>query len=161
MGTEFPFYLFAFLVTAGALGVLYFKKLMYAAYSFIFCLSTLAALYIYAGAEFVGVTQLLVYVGGIIVLLIFGIMLSQGKKEEVKSSRRGIAVLLFSGFFFLYIHFIYQVQWPPQTSPEISSRNPVKSLGISFFTDHLLAFELAAILLLVAMIGAMVVSRRY
>ncbi|MGK7392050.1 MAG: NADH-quinone oxidoreductase subunit J family protein [Candidatus Cyclobacteriaceae bacterium M2_1C_046] len=160
MLAELPFYIFGILTVLGATGVLFFRNLMYAAYSLIFALSALAGLYIFSGAEFVGVTQLLVYVGGIVVLLIFGIMLSQAKKDEEKSTRKGIAVLLFFGFLFLYISFIYKITWPAPV-PAMAASNNVKDLGISFFTEHLLAFEIAAILLLVAMIGAMVISRKY
>lgn len=160
MEAELPFYIFALLAVLGASGVLFFKNLMHAAYSLIFCLSALAGLYILSGAEFVGVTQLLIYVGGIVVLLIFGIMLSQIKKAEEKgSSRRVIAALLFLGFLFLYISLIYKINWPEPVVASTSG-NPVKQLGISFFTEHLLAFEIAAILLLVAMIGAMVTARK-
>lgn len=161
MLSELPFYIFGILAVFGATGVLFFKNLMYAAYSLIFTLSALAGLYIFSGAEFVGVTQLLIYIGGIVVLLIFGIMLSQAKKDEEKSTRKGIAILLFLGFMFLYLSFIYKIKWPAPLIIPAQQQNNVKDLGISFFTDHLLAFEIAAILLLVAMVGAMVISRKY
>ena len=160
METELPFYIFGFLAVIGAAGVLFFKNLMHAAYSLIFCLSALAGLYIFSGAEFVGVTQLLIYIGGIVVLLIFGIMLSQVKKvEEKSSSRRFTAAFLFLGFLFLYVSLIYKITWPAPVNTTLSG-NSVKQLGITFFTEHLLAFEIAAILLLVAMIGAMVIARK-
>lgn len=159
MDNDLPFYVIAILAIAGATGVLLLKNIMHAAFSLMFCLMALAVLYIYAGAEFLGATQLLVYVGGIVVLLIFGIMLSQVKTEEQQFSRKFSAVILSAGMSILLISLIYQIKWPARNTGE-SPATPVHDIGTSFFTEHLLAFEIAGILLLVALLGAIAISHR-
>lgn len=159
MITDWPFYLFSILAVTGAAGVLLLKNIMHAAFSLMFCLMALAGLYIYAGAEFLGVTQLLVYVGGIVVLLIFGIMLSQVKGEKQQFSRKVSAVILSAGMSILLITLFYRIEWPAPQFAEHSVMH-VHQIGVSFFTEHLLAFELAGVLLLVALIGAIAISYR-
>lgn len=157
MLSDWPFYFFALLALTGASGVLFLKNVMHSAFSLMFCLISLAGLYIYAGAEFLGVTQLLVYVGGIVVLLIFGIMLSQVKKEEQQFSRVAIAVIITIIFSYLLIYLIYNLRWADPIPAE-TSLNHVHEIGKSFFVKHLLAFEIAGILLLIALIGAIGIS---
>lgn len=159
MIADWPFYIFAIMAVTGAAGILLLKNIMHAAFSLMFCLVALAGLYIYAGAEFLGVTQLLVYVGGIVVLLIFGIMLSQIKGEEQQFSRKFAALILSAGMSVLLINLFYRIEWPDPQFAEQSIMH-VHQIGISFFTEHLLAFELAGVLLLVALIGAIAISYR-
>lgn len=118
-------------------------------------LISVAVLYIYAGAEFVGATQLLVYVGGIVVLLIFGIMLSRINKTSDQFSGKGYAFIVAVLFSYLLIRLISTLNFTTTESTQSSSGNQIKDLGISFFTNNLLAFEAAGVLLLVALIGAM------
>lgn len=159
MFADWPFYIFALIAVAGSAGVLLLKNIMHAAFSLMLSLIALAGLYIYAGAEFLGVTQLLVYVGGIVVLLIFGIMLSQIKGEEQQFSRKFAAIVLSAGLSVLLISLFYRIEWPEQQFSEHSEWH-VHQIGLKFFTEHLLAFELAGVLLLVALIGAIAISYR-
>ena len=154
---DIPFYIIAALALTGATGVMLFKSLMKAAFSLMGCLTALAALYIYAGAEFLGVTQLLIYVGGIVVILIFGIMLTRVKIDESPFSRGFMGILLALGLAFLLIGMIYKINWPAFQESETTQMH-VHEIGVSFFTDHLLAFEMAGLLLLIALIGVIAVT---
>ena len=85
---SFTFYAFEFLAAASALFILFVKNVFYGALLLITCLLSLAGIYVISNDEFVAVTQILIYAGGILVLIIFGIMLTtriSGKPLVVKN----------------------------------------------------------------------------
>jgi len=157
------FYSFSILAIASALFILFSKNLIYAAFALFMAFLGIAALYVLAGADFLAVTQIMVYVGGILVLLIFGIMLTQKtnrqtvsstpNRVEVERSRRIQGFLVGTGVFAFLSYVIISSQFK-MTGDIISSRSTIKTIGVELMTSHLLPFEIAAILLLVALIGA-------
>lgn len=125
-------------------------------------LATTAVLFVYLGAPFLAGIQVLLYTGGVITLMLFGVMLTRRHERlmienEISTGRRIPALVLAAGFFGAVAAASYQtpglpaVQAPPNTTAEI---------GKSFLTEHLLAFEVLSLLLLAAMIGAIVLARR-
>ena len=120
-----------------------------------------AALYVFAGADFIAVTQIMVYVGGILVMLIYGVMFTNRQKNVtgmlVESKNLflglGVAILLFS----ILAKGIYQTDFDylPSSSLQESS---IDKLGVGLMTDYLIPFELSAILLLVALMGAATIA---
>lgn len=142
-------------------GVLMFtRNLFYAAITLMLAFLAVAALYILYGAEFVAISQVVVYVGGVLVLLIFGILLTHrvdGYKVEV-SSYRVIPGLLISGsFFYLLVNLIRQL--PEANDPTTSGSKTIEQIGINLLTENILVFEAMALLLLVALIGAATIAK--
>jgi NADH-quinone oxidoreductase subunit J len=88
---EIAFYGFSALAIGAALTILFTRNVMYAALCLFIALLGVAALYVLAGADFLAITQLLIYVGGVLVLLIFGVMLTH--RAERESSQKANIVL--------------------------------------------------------------------
>jgi len=150
-----------------ALGVLLFtRKLMTAAFLLFAVLLVVGAVYVFTGAEFLAVAQLIVYVGGILVLIIFGVMLTQ--RDQHAEPQTGFvnvlpAVLItFSvvgGLGYLVQRFTANP--PPWLSPTTAAStltNP-EQIGMLTLTQYLLPFEAMSVLLLVALIGAIYLAR--
>jgi NADH:ubiquinone oxidoreductase subunit 6 (subunit J) len=157
------FYGFSTLAIASALFILFTKNLIYAAFALFLAFLGVAALYVLAGADFLGVTQVMIYVGGILVLLIFGIMLTQKSDKSLDPSKpNSIEVLIkreiwgfLLGFgFFVFLLKIIFISDFKMAGDSINSKSTIKTIGVELMTSHLLPFEIAAMLLLVALIGA-------
>ncbi|MCF0056523.1 NADH-quinone oxidoreductase subunit J [Dyadobacter sp. CY356] len=157
------FYAFSGLAIVSALFILFSKNLIYAAFALFLTFLGVAALYVLAGADFLAVTQIMVYVGGILVLLIFGIMLTQQTdRTAVSSTPNRVMVSItrqFSGFvvgagLFGFLSYIIAISNFKMTGETNTSRSTLKTIGVELMTSHLLPFEIAAILLLVALVGA-------
>ena len=157
------FYSFSILAIVSALFILFSKNLIYGAFALFLTFLGVAALYVLAGADFLAVTQIMVYVGGILVLMIFGIMLTQKANKdavsttpnrvEVLTSRELWGFLTGTGLFVFLGYIILDSQFE-MTGEIISSKSTIRTIGVELMTSHLLPFEIAAILLLVALIGA-------
>ncbi|MCF0072434.1 NADH-quinone oxidoreductase subunit J [Dyadobacter sp. CY261] len=157
------FYIFSALTLAAGLFILFSKNLIYGAFALFLAFLGVAALYVLAGADFLAVSQIMIYVGGILVLLIFGIMLTQKKEKsddstrhnrvEAPISRQVWGSLIGTGFFILMLKVILSSDFK-MAGEEMSSKSTIKTIGVALMTSHLLPFEIAAILLLVALIGA-------
>jgi NADH-quinone oxidoreductase subunit J len=126
---------------------------------------SLAFIYFLSRAEFLGITQILIYAGGILILLVFGIMLTQTDKirqpsTEVYQSKRG--VILGLGIFATVYYLI--LGWEtPQVFQQSESANTgsFREFGVSLLTDYVLLFEVAGILLLICIAGVvLLVSTR-
>ncbi|MFH1018402.1 MAG: NADH-quinone oxidoreductase subunit J [Pseudomonadota bacterium] len=152
------------LLTAGsAVLVVALRNLLHAAVALFFCLSGVAGLYILLGADFLGVVQLLIYAGGILVLIIFGVFLTariyEGTRLEVSSRRLPVLAGLGIGaaVFALIALVIRKSHWAVGTP----TYDPTtKELGNLFLTRYLLAFELISVLLLFALVGAAILVRK-
>ncbi|MCE7068416.1 NADH-quinone oxidoreductase subunit J [Dyadobacter sp. CY326] len=156
------FYGFSILAIASALFILFSKNLIYGAFALFLAFLGVAALYVLAGADFLGVTQIMIYVGGILVLLIFGIMLTQKTKSddpkvhnrvEILIKREIWGFLIGTGLFVFLIKIIISADFK-MAGDSISSKSTIKTIGVELMTSHLLPFEIAAILLLVTLVGA-------
>ena len=157
------FYVIAALMIVGALRVVTCKNLMHAALWLVLVLAGAAAQYILLAAEFVAITQVLVYLGAIIVLFLFGIMLTRAKtgadeeldnKTPAKLIGAGIAVLLLGLMAFSLVDGFRDTEFGNlmvQRTAEVSD---------SIFSTYLLPFEVLSVLLLAALIGAIVIARR-
>lgn len=136
---------------------------MYAAFALFLTLLGIAALYVLAGADFLAITQLLVYVGGILVLLIFGIMLTRSpdknatsqtpNRVRVESGHRFGGLALGFILFGVLLTVLFQADFH-QDTPLLYSHSTLHTIGVELMTNHLLPFEIAGILLLVALVGA-------
>lgn len=157
------FYIIAALMVVGALRVVTCKNLMHAALWLVLVLAGAAAQYILLASEFVAITQVLVYLGAIIVLFLFGIMLTRAKtgtdedldnKKSAKFIGAGIGVLLLGLMSFSLIDGFKDTEFGNlmvQRTAQVSD---------SIFSTYLLPFEVLSVLLLAALIGAIVIARR-
>lgn len=137
------------------------RNLVRAAFALLFTLGGMAGLYVYLAADFLAATQIIVYVGGILVLILFGVMLTN-KIVSVElyqgSARVGRSMLLFAGLLFVLFSVFFNTDWPMKGRPQMPPTS--QAIGRAFMTDFLLPFEVVSILLLAALIGAVYIARR-
>jgi NAD(P)H-quinone oxidoreductase subunit 6 len=150
-------------VVLGSLGVVLLTNIVYSAFLLGGVFLAVAGLYLLLNASFVAAAQILVYVGAVNVLILFAIMLVN-KKETMSSIpgllvRRLLSGVVCTGLFALLIRVAYVTRWPLPGPAPIGEEATLR-IGEHFFSDYLLPFELASVLLLMAMIGAIVLARR-
>lgn len=157
------FYAFSGLAVLAALFILFTKNLIYAAFALFLAFLGVAAIYVLAGADFLAVTQIMVYVGGILVLLIFGIMLTRQAERRVDSSTPNKITVpmgrtfwggLIGSALFLFLSYLVLSSNFQMEGETISSKSTIRTIGVELMTSHLLPFEIAAVLLLAALVGA-------
>ena len=163
------FYIFAFFSVFGALGVLFLRNPIHCALSLVGTFFCLGVIYVILNAEFVAVIQVLIYAGAIMVLFLFVLMLLSSKdsgKEHKKFSVGKVLAVFISLGILVQISYIFNAKklilgpkgdYPIEVIEEIGS---IALIGRLLFTDYILAFEIIAILLLVAVIGAVVIAKR-
>ncbi len=141
----------------GAFLAVWLKNVFYNALGLILSLFGVAALFIYLDAEFLAVVEIIIYVGAISIAIIFAIMLSRPwftqhtKRDPAKLSRALLsAALLFGGLLGL----LRRTAWPSVGTGDIS----IAGIGRSLLTTYALPFEAVSLVLLVAIIGALVIS---
>jgi NAD(P)H-quinone oxidoreductase subunit 6 len=150
-------------VVIGSLGVVLLPNIVYAAFLLGGVFLSVAGLYLMLNASFVAAAQVLVYVGAVNVLILFAIMLVN-KKETLAEIpglplRRLLSGGVCAGLFLLLLRVDVTTPWAlPGPSP-VGDDATIR-IGIHLFSDYLLPFELASVLLLMAMIGAIVLARR-
>jgi NADH-quinone oxidoreductase subunit J len=161
---QFHFYLFGLIAVASALLFVTRKSPVAAALWLVNTMFALAALYVMLDAQFVGAVQVLVYAGAIMVVFLFVVMLlnlghvSDGGDFRTKRVRLGagaFAVVMLAELLVLTRGRVPEVM--PSDQPEPNAIAPVAQV---LFTQHLLAFELTSVLLLVAVVGAVVLAKR-
>ncbi len=162
------FTVLSLVILIGALGVVLLESIVYSAFLLGGVFMSVAGLYLLLNASFVAAAQVLVYVGAVNVLIIFAIMLVN-KKEDLKpindiKSRRIISTSICLTLLSLLIRVDLTNVWSlssPQNSigEDIGEESTIR-IGEHLFSDYLLPFEVASVLLLMAMIGAIVLARR-
>jgi NADH-quinone oxidoreductase subunit J len=162
-GPALLFYLFAALAVAAAVGVVSLRNPIYGALCLLTAFLAIAALFLLCGAELVGIVQIFVYAGGIMVLFLFVIMLvNLHRLPQVKlfggqsplAAVVAVLLLAFFGYFFLH------AQLGAPALPAAAAVDNTQAVAWSLYTQNLLPFEIASLFLLVAMIGAVVLGRR-
>jgi len=155
------FYLFAAVTVLSAFFVVTTRNIVRAAFFLLFTFFGVAGLYVLLGADFVAIVQLIVYVGGILILLIFGVMITNKITEvEIKTGTintlpSAIGVGLLTGMIGAVI---LNTEWLQVNSPMPEST--LSALGSILLNEYVLVFELLGILLLVALIGAASMARK-
>ncbi|MEM7594932.1 MAG: NADH-quinone oxidoreductase subunit J [Cyanobacteria bacterium P01_A01_bin.83] len=158
------FGILAVMMIGAALGVVLLPKIVHSAFLLAGVFISISGLYILLNADFVAAAQILVYVGAVSVLILFAIMLVNKQEDYVELPGRMIrkvatAVVCF-GLFALLGTMVLATPWSlDSTSPGVID-NTIIALGEHFFSDYLLPFELASVLLLMAMVGAIILARR-
>jgi NADH-quinone oxidoreductase subunit J len=159
--TQIIFYFFSALTIVSAAIVVFARNLIRSAFALLFTFFGVAALYVFAGADFLAAVQMVIYVGGILVLLLFGVMLTHtlydlNLKAETFQFWPAIAAVL--AVFTILITFMLRVHWPVSTQqPAVQT---TAAIGELLMKDYILPFEIASLLLLIALIGAAMIVRR-
>jgi NADH:ubiquinone oxidoreductase subunit 6 (subunit J) len=154
------FFALAALILLGAARVVASRDLVHAVLWLGVVLVLTAVMFLMLGAPFLAGIQLLLYTGGVITLMLFGVMLTRRHREigvEIDSSRRLPAALGSLALFGAMASAIFRTDLPAWPS---SAPIPAIEIGRAFLTDHLVAFEVLSVLLLAAMIGAIVLGRQ-
>ncbi len=155
------FYLFAAITVFSAAFVVFSKNVIYSAFSLLFTFFGVAALYVFLSADFIAVTQIIVYVGGILVLLLFGVMFTNrimmtDLKTDVLNIVPGFILLLAITGGLIYT-FLARADW--YTGTVQLQGSVVEKIGFETMSRYVLPFEMASILLLLALIGAAFLAR--
>lgn len=156
------FWFFTVVTLGSAAVVVFSRNIIYSAFALLFTFFGVAGLYVLLGADFIAITQLLIYVGGILVLLVFGVMLTNKVVSvEIKSGTMnvGLAMVVVSLTAGTIAGIFYATQWRVVSSG-ITQSTTAGELGTMMMTSYLLPFEVASVVLLVALIGAAMISRR-
>ncbi|MBI1976679.1 MAG: NADH-quinone oxidoreductase subunit J [Candidatus Omnitrophica bacterium] len=160
MISEIVFGLLVVVTLAGAFGAVALKRIFYNILSLIVALFGLACLFIYLNSEFIAVMQVIVYIGAIGVAMIFAIMLSApaAQTPQPRNPRKifkaaAVGLLLFAGL----VRILWRTTWP---SPSVKIDDfSAKHLGELLLAQYPLAFEAISLVLLVAILGAILISR--
>lgn len=156
------FWFFAVITLVSAGVVVFSRNIIYSAFSLLFTFFGVAGIYVLLNADFIAVAQVMIYVGGILVLLLFGVMLTNkiisvdmktGTLQTIPASILiGMTAGVLCGVF-------YVTDWRVlQGLPE--PKATINSLGEAFMTTYLLPFEVASVILLVALVGAAMIARK-
>lgn len=157
---DIMFYLFAAVTLVSGLLVVTTRNVVHAGFYLLFTFFGVTGIYVLLGADFVAITQLLVYVGGILVLLLFGVMLTNKiTNVDIKTGTLHIipAVLVLGLFAAIVTMVMLSTNW---NVASVNTFVTTKELGSSLITNYVLIFELLGILLLIALIGAASIARR-
>jgi NADH-quinone oxidoreductase subunit J len=161
------FYIFAGVAIASAVMVVTNKNVLHAALFLILTFFCVAAIYILLRAEFLAAVQVLLYVGAIMALFIFTILLINVMQAQFLRQFHGqrplaailVVALLVESMFLLFSDFRGNFPLIQEIPPEIAGKAGLTTLAHLLLTDYLLLFEVASILLLAALIGAVVLAR--
>ena len=157
---DYTFWLIAAITVISAAFVVLNNQLVYSAIALLFTLFGVAGLYVFLWADFIAGVQLLVYVGGILVLIIFGIMLTNrisSVRISHKSVQQGVGGAVIIWLFIFLSIVILKTPWLNQAAMEPASS--VAQVGKLLLMKYLLPFEVISVLLLGALIGAATLSR--
>ena len=155
------FYLIAAVTVVSAGGVAFSPNIVYSAFSLMGTFMGVAGLYVFLAADFVAVIQVLIYVGGILVLMIFAVMLTH-RIADVRVSNRSVGRLP----SLIIIGFVGVVMASAALGANWKAVAPgtpqptTYAIGNGFLNEYILPFELASVVLLAALIGAVVLSRK-
>jgi NADH-quinone oxidoreductase subunit J len=156
------FYLFAIVTLTSASIVVFSKNIIYSAFALLFAFFGVAGLYVLLMADFIAVTQLMIYVGGILVLVLFGVMLTT--RVINVDMRTGTiqtlpSVLIVAALAGTLVGVFWTTDW--RIMPASSGfEKTAPRIGELLLTSYLLPFEIASVVLLVALVGAAMIARR-
>jgi NADH-quinone oxidoreductase subunit J len=163
------FYAFAAVIVFSALRVVTTQNVVHAALYLVAVLASVGAIYVLLAAEFVAATQVLVYIGAIVVLFLFGVMLTRAKigrdqhlTHDSWYAAAATAVLLFGVMAYALIDAFSWSDTPLPSDTRIATVNGSNTATVSdsVFSEYLVPFEAVSVLLLAALVGAIVLARK-
>ena len=169
------FYLFCVLVISLAVITIYTKNLVRAVFTFFLTLFAISGLYVFSLADFVAITQIVIYVGGVLVLFLFGLMLSDKKLLDMNSLQKTtirlgnlrpfVGLVIAVSFLCLLVFMWFEldmnsITWMHTNPIANAKQHEVSNIGIALMTKFLIPFEVIAVFLLMALIGASHLMRK-
>ena len=159
MTGDLVFILLALLTVVPAIWVVFSPNIVHAGFALLFTLFGVAGLYAYMGADFIAVTQVMVYIGGVLVLVLFTVMMTRIPKHGRANFGRDryvpAAVFALAVFAMIY-KTITSVNWGASSTEAVPT---VAEIGTNFMTNYIFPFEYVSLVLLAAMIGAAILIR--
>ena len=155
------FWIIAAVMVTAAIGVVTMKNIVHAALALVVVLAGVAAQYILLQAEFLGIVQVLIYIGAVIVLFLFGIMLTRDpmrRTGEFDNDQRVLAGLV-SLLIFGVLAYLFSDQFGSEKL-HLGQPTPTTAIADSIFRTYVVGFEVVSMLLLAALVGAIVLARR-
>jgi NADH-quinone oxidoreductase subunit J len=156
------FAIIALVAVAAALRMVSTSNVVHAALYLMVVLAAVAALYVLLAAEFIAAAQVLVYIGAIIVLLLFGVMLTRariGRDAELNYDQKWLGVLV-AGLMLVVMSYSLWSRFEDTLLPEDRQVQRTAEVADSIFATYIVPFEALSVVLLAALIGAIVVARR-
>ncbi len=163
--SQILFWIFAVTAVAPALGILLARDIVRQAFWLLASLAGFAGLYLHLGADFLGFTQVVVYIGGILILFLFGVMLTQRVDVPLKAVKGwgliipGVIVGLASAAVLIVLA-LETPGWQGQRTGGPVSTYSVAEIGREVMSNFILPFEVISLVLLVALVGATFIARR-
>lgn len=161
MSGEYIVFLFlAFVSVMGGTIMLISKKVMHMMVAMIFTFISIAGVFIILSAEFVAAVQVMVYSGAVAIIMIFGIMLTNHNDDSRQSAplfRRllvGIAIILFAVSMYVGISHL-----KISKADVALHENNTEKIGLSLYSEHVIPFEIASLVLLVSLVGAIIIAK--
>ncbi len=160
--SDMLFYAFAGLTVFSAAGVAFSRNIVYSAFSLLGALLGIGALFVYLAADFLAVTQLLIYVGGVLVLVLFAVMLTSHIKDiHISNSSVGLAAGLGAFLVTSVLLVVVAVKTPWKVVDPLPPASPTAAtLGNLFLNEYVLPFEISSVVLLASLVGAVVMARK-
>ena len=159
---EYAFLVFAVIGGLSAIAVVTARNVVHAALYLVVSLLSVAGVYLLLGAEFVAWVQILIYVGAIVILFLFGLMLTKAPigRDTLDNQQRGVGALVGVGVFAGLV-FLIQEAFPVQDAVAFEAvQGSTDVIGEAIFRNYVLPFEAVSFLLLAALIGAIVLARK-
>ena len=165
--TQIIFLVIAFISLAGAVGVVAARNLVHAALWLVLALFGVAGMYVLLEAGFFAVAQVLIYIGAIAILFIFAVMLTQGIMKDsspMNNAGWGMAAVVAIAFLAGIVYLFWQTNadgWTAMTATPAAlpaGAGTLQQLGLALVDQYLLPFEMASVLLVAAMVGAIYVA---
>lgn len=154
------FYVLEVLAGLSAISILFTRNVFYGALFLIVCLLSISGIFILVNAEFLAVTQILIYTGGVLLLIVFGVMVTSkilGKPLVVNNKYWLLGCILGASVITTLPKLFSDAKFYSNNSAiTAEGNNSINQIGILFMTDYVLPFEVTGILLLIALIGAAV-----
>jgi len=161
MVAQVVFYLIAALTVGSSMMVAFSRNIVYSTFALLGAFMGVVGIYVLLAADFVAMVQLLVYVGGILVLTIFAVMLTSGIADVTVSNREvgvvpSLVTVVILGAVMVFA--VFKTPWP-QAPAQMASTPTTYAIGNAFLGEYVLPFEVASLVLLAALVGAIVISR--
>jgi len=164
---ELAFYLFSTVLLLAAAGVIFAKNPVHSVLLLILCFFNAAGLMLILGAEFLALIMVIVYVGAVAVLFLFVVMMLDVNFEQLRQGFTkflpfglGVGGVLLAQLIFVFSSWPNLIASPRQPMPDPTQVTNTEALGRIIYTDYFYIFQISGLILLVAMIGAIVLTQR-
>jgi NADH-quinone oxidoreductase subunit J len=160
MGLEIAFWILDAIIVAAAVAVVVLRNVFRAALALILCFLAVAGIYITLSADFLAAVQILIYVGGISVLIILAIMLTRDVQQGSPSNKLRVPAFLIALIFLgIMTYALINTVWPVSTASPVAPTTPAIASQLLGEGGYILPLEIAGVLLLAAILGAIVLVR--